>query len=178
MLLYVGRIRSEKNISFLLEVFSLLLKEMEDCHLVMVGSGSGLASAKGQRAELGLEGRVHFPGYIEDRELLCSHYQSANLFLFASLTETQGLVLLESFAAGTPAVAIDAPGVRDIMGTTGTGGYLVPEERESFKDKIVTLLQDRNLLKEKAAEARQVAQNFSASAMARRLLKFYQEVSS
>ena len=172
MVLYVGRIGSEKNIDFLLKAFDQIRQKYPNCHFVMVGGGRGMERALRQRSRLGLEETIHFPGYIEDREEVAAHYQSSDLFIFASLTETQGLVILESFASNTPVVAVDAPGIRDFM-AGNRGGFLTEMDLEKFSNTAVQLLQDQRIWEEKTREGKEVAREYSTEAMAVELLETY-----
>lgn len=84
--------------------------------------------------ELGLEKEVIFLGNVDNRQI--KNYQAAcDLFLFTSKSETQGIVLLEAMAAGTPVVAVDATGVRDVV-RTKENGMLSTEDADSFAAAI------------------------------------------
>lgn len=121
-LLSVSRFVPEKSIEFLLEVLARL---DEKYHLTLVGYGaSGDALKVYAYKRLGLSSeRVRF---IErpSKEQMCEFYRRAHLFLFASVTETQGLVLAEAMAFGTPVIARRGPGVVDSI-TSGVNGYLI-----------------------------------------------------
>ena len=175
ILLYVGRVGSEKNVGFLLDAFKWISREYSPVHFVIVGGGRGLGKVLSRVSKMNSSRTIHFTGYVEDDEILARYYQEADVFLFASLTETQGLVIAEALAAGTPVVAVDAPGVRDVL-NQGKGGYLVPEEINPFSEKVLSLLEDEELLDRKAVEAREVAKKFSAKTMAGKLLESYEEV--
>ncbi len=175
ILLYVGRVGSEKNVGFLLDAFKRISREYSPVHFVIVGGGRGLGKVLSRVSKMNSSRTIHFTGYVEDDEILARYYQEADVFLFASLTETQGLVIAEALAAGTPVVAVDAPGVRDVL-NQGKGGYLVPEEINPFSEKVLSLLEDEELLDRKAVEAREVAKKFSAKTMAGKLLESYEEV--
>jgi len=175
ILLYVGRVGSEKNVGFLLDAFRRISRQYSPVHFVIVGGGRGLGKVLARVSKMNSSRTIHFTGYVEDDDILARYYQEADVFLFASLTETQGLVIAEALAAGTPVVAVDAPGVRDVL-NQGKGGYLVPEEINPFSEKVLALLEDKELLNSKAMEAREVAEKFSAETMAGKLLKSYKEV--
>jgi len=175
ILLYVGRVGSEKNVGFLLDAFRRISREYSTVHFVIVGGGRGLGKVLARVSKMNSSRTIHFTGYVEDDDILARYYQEADVFLFASLTETQGLVIAEALAAGTPVVAVDAPGVRDVL-NQGKGGYLVPEEIDPFSEKVLALLGDEELLHRKAKEAREVAVKFSAETMAGKLLESYEEV--
>lgn len=175
ILLYVGRVGSEKNVGFLLDAFKNISRDFSPVHFVVVGGGRGLGKVLARVSKMNSSQTIHFTGYVEDDDILARYYQEADVFLFASLTETQGLVIAEALAAGTPVVAVDAPGVRDVL-NRGKGGYLVPEEVTPFSKKVLSLLEDEELLAQKSKEAREVAEKFSAKTMAGKLLESYEEV--
>lgn len=175
ILLYVGRVGSEKNVGFLLDAFKNISRDFSPVHFVVVGGGRGLGKVLARVSKMNSSQTIHFTGYVEDDDILARYYQEADVFLFASLTETQGLVIAEALAAGTPVVAVDAPGVRDVL-NRGKGGYLVPEEVTPFSKKVLSLLEDEELLSQKSKEAREVAEKFSAKTMAGKLLESYEEV--
>lgn len=131
-LLYVGRFTKEKNIPFLVDMFASLSNDYE---LTLVGFGSYtdyLTQYAYQKMKLPKE-RLRFIVQPSNQALL-DYYKNAHLFLFASQTDTQGLVLAESMAFSTPVIALDGIGQRDII-RQGKNGYLVhslQEMRESI----------------------------------------------
>jgi len=94
--------------------------------------------------------------------------------VFASVTETQGLVVTEALAADTPVVSVGAMGIRDVMGE-GRGGIVTPLEREAFAAAVERLLLDPDLYATKQREAREEAQRWSAGEMAKRMLALYSD---
>ena len=175
ILLYVGRVGSEKNVGFLLDAFREISRNYSPVHLVIVGGGRGLGKVLSRVSKMNASRMIHFTGYVEEDKILAEYYREADLFLFASLTETQGLVIAEALAANTPVVAVDAPGVRDVI-KDDKGGYLVPEDVRTFSDKVLELLRDPDLLGQKSEEAKVVARKFSAETMTRKLFESYVEV--
>jgi glycosyltransferase involved in cell wall biosynthesis len=102
------------------------MKREPRAHFLLVGKGPALAAMQAIFRREGLTDRVHTAGILEP-PLLSSAYQAMDAFLFTSKTETQGMVLAEAMAAGTPVVALDGPGARDVV-RDGENGRLVPEE--------------------------------------------------
>lgn len=121
LLLYTGRLGAEKNLKFLLRAFRQILDgSAQPLRLVLAGDGPYRPQLEQYAHELQLHNRVIFTGYIP-REQLTDYYRAADLFVFASKTETQGLVLMEAMAAGLPAVAVSAMGVQDVVFHDETG---------------------------------------------------------
>jgi glycosyltransferase involved in cell wall biosynthesis len=177
VLLYVGRVAFEKNISFLLRVLARVRNEVPGVLLVIAGEGPALPAHREETARLGLERAVRFVGYLARDHALRDCYAAADAFVFSSRTETQGLVLLEAMALGIPVVSTAVMGTRDIL-LSGRGA-LVAEEREvDFAAQVVRILSDGALRARLGAEARELAALWSAEACTERLVGFYQEVRS
>jgi glycosyltransferase involved in cell wall biosynthesis len=139
MLLYVGRVAHEKNISFLLEVVKLLIDEIPNVLLLITGEGPAEHSLKQRVQHLGIENNVQFVGYLDRYTELNACYKAADIFVFASKSETQGLVLLEAMAQGTPVVAIAELGTASIL-VEDLGAKIATESEVDFVEKIHALL--------------------------------------
>lgn len=147
LLLYVGRLAKEKNVMFLLQVLKNLLIRKLDVHLVLVGDGPERSQLEEEAKRLEIEDRLTFTGALP-REHLVNYYQQADLFAFASTTETQGLVVLESLASGTPVVAVAKMGVANVL-REGEGALLLEEvDLQKFVDRVESLLSDSKLYDE------------------------------
>jgi glycosyltransferase involved in cell wall biosynthesis len=169
---YIGRVAHEKNIGFLVEVFRRVLASVPEALLVIAGEGPAREPLRQQVAHLGLEGHVHFAGYLERDSALLDCYAAADVFVFASRTETQGLVLLEAMAQGVPVVSTAELGTRSIL-VPGSGALVVPEQQQEFAAAVVRVLSDAGVREELAARGRAYARNWSSAAMARRLAELY-----
>jgi glycosyltransferase involved in cell wall biosynthesis len=172
---YIGRVAHEKNIGFLVQVFRQVLERVPEALLVIAGEGPAREPLRQQVAHLGLEARVHFAGYLERDSALLDCYAAADVFVFASRTETQGLVLLEAMAQGAPVVSTAELGTRSIL-VPGCGALIVPEQQEAFAAAVVRVLTEAGLREELAARGRAYARNWSSAAMARRLAELYGEL--
>ena len=111
--LFVSRLAREKNVELLIEAFA---RVNDGSRLLLVGDGPARESLEALAAQRGAAGRVIFAG-AQPRTLLPDLYASADVFVFPSTSETQGLVLVEALAAGCPIVAVDTPQTRDVLGT-------------------------------------------------------------
>jgi 1,2-diacylglycerol 3-alpha-glucosyltransferase len=172
LLTYVGRVAHEKNIGFLLQMFREVLKTVPQALLLIAGEGPARAGLRAQVSALGLEQQVHFAGYLERHSALLDCYAAADVFVFASRTETQGLVLLEAMAQGAPVVSTAELGTRSIL-LPQSGALVVPEEQGAFAAAVVRVLADAQLRAELAARGRSYARSWSSAAMARRLSHLY-----
>ena len=169
---YVGRVAFEKNIDFLLRATALARRSVPNLLLVVTGEGPALKSLKRLARRLRIEDNVLFVGYLDRRSGLVDGYCAADAFVFASRTETQGLVLLEAMALGVPVVSTAVMGTRDIL-DAGRGALVSPDNEEDFASQMVRLLQNGELRARLALEARDYAQEWNATTMARRLTDFY-----
>jgi 1,2-diacylglycerol 3-alpha-glucosyltransferase len=170
---YIGRVAHEKNIGFLVHMFRKVLARVPQAVLVIAGEGPARAALQAQVASLGLTPHVHFAGYLDRDTALLDCYAAAEAFVFASRTETQGLVLLEAMAQGAPVVSTAELGTRSIL-VPGSGALVVPEEQDAFAAAVVRVLEDRELHRELAQRGRAYARSWSSSAMAARLGELYE----
>jgi glycosyltransferase involved in cell wall biosynthesis len=175
VLLYVGRVAFEKNIGFLLRVLARVRASGPDTLLVICGEGPAVKSLQREARALGVAASVLFAGYLDRSSTLLDCYRAADAFVFASRTETQGLVLLEAMALGVPVVSSAVMGTRDIVGP-GRGALVAREDEADFAALVLALLGDRALRERLAREAREYVQTWSAAATAERMEAFYRAV--
>ena len=176
--LFVGRVAFEKNISFLLRMWVDLIKKQPNALLVVAGEGPSEASLHALSKELNLEDNIKFIGYLDRNTELNACYQSADVFVFSSLSETQGLVLLEAMAQSTPVVAIAELGTKSIL-VEGEGALIAPHNEMIFADKVYSLLSnksDRNALGKAAYHYSKT--RWTDRAQAERMINFYQDVTT
>jgi len=178
MLLYVGRVAFEKNINFLLEMTKVLITKQPKALLVVTGEGPAEASLHKQAKELGLNQNIQFIGYLDRATELNACYKSADVFVFSSKSETQGLVLLEAMAQGTAVVSIAELGTKSLL-IEGEGVLISTENTTEFADKVSYLLShetERLVLGAKAMAY--VAKRWTDKVQAERLVQFYSELIS
>lgn len=174
-LVHVGRIAHEKNIDFLLHVLVEVQNRIPDVLLIIAGEGPARAHLQALAARLGLAQNVLFVGYLSRDQQLSDCYCAGDAFVFASRTETQGLVLLEAMALGVPVVSTAVLGTRDIL-DAGKGALVAREDLTDFAGKILSLLKDGRLRAELAAEGPRFVLEWSPQAMTARLCECYDSV--
>lgn len=175
MLLYVGRVAFEKNIPFLFEMTKVLAERHPNVLLVVAGEGPAEKSLHQLAITLKIEDNVKFIGYLDRDTELNACYKSADVFVFSSKSETQGLVLLEAMAQGTPVVGIAELGTASIL-HEGQGALIATENAVEFSDKVASLIEDhskRDLLSQKAKDYAFCV--WSADVQAQRMVNFYQK---
>ena len=178
LLLYVGRVAHEKNIGFLLVVVKLLSEVMPDALLVITGEGPAVPSLRALVRSHNIEKNVQFIGYLDRNTELNSCYKAADVFVFASKSETQGLVILEAMAQATPVVAIAELGTASIL-VEGQGALISIENESEFVQKVHSLLINPQRCKQLGEAAREYAlQKWSAATQAERMVKYYAVVTS
>ena len=171
LLITTSRIAKEKNIQFIIDSFSKIKKTHPRTKLLIAGDGPDKDSLMEYAQNTENNSDIIFLGFLKHDELF-SLYNLAKLFIFSSLTETQGLVILEAMSVGLPVVAVSAPGVEDML-SDNQGGFITTNDQEDFIQKINSLLENSNLWNNKKQEALQKAQNFSIENMALKIINLY-----
>lgn len=142
----VGRLAPEKSTDLVVEAFALAVAEEPTLRLLLVGGGPLEVAVRARIAEPDLAARAYLTG-ARPRLAALALLRGADLFVFASQTETQGLVIAEALAAGVPVVAIDGHGVRDSV-RDGVDGEILAAAPEGTRqarlaDAMVGLARDR-----------------------------------
>jgi len=170
---HVGRLNLEKNLEFLCHSVARALQRIEGSRFVIVGDGPSENEMKEVFHQHRVEDRCVFAGVRKDQDLVDA-YHAMDVFAFASKSGTQGIVLVEALAAGTPVVALDETGPRDIVKDKETGRLLRDEDPDTFAEAIAwTAVQGRDL----AERAERSVGPFSMETCTERMLDLYHEVS-
>jgi len=174
--LYVGRVAFEKNIEFLLRM-AVELREMQpDVLLVVAGEGPAEHSLHALSKSLNLQHNIRFIGYLDRNTELNACYKAADVFVFSSKSETQGLVLIEAMAQGTPVVAIAELGTKSIL-IEGEGALIAVEDEVLFAERVNSLLTDKKAGNALGRKARAyVEAHWTARVQAERLVAFYRNI--
>ncbi len=176
LLVYAGRVATEKNLQFLLHAFSGVASALQNVHLLVVGGGAKPIEEelKQQVADQGLQERVHFTGMVPYDELP-SYLLMCDTFVTASVTEVHPLSVIEGMAAGLPVVGITSPGVADTI-EDGKTGFLANEDVASFAANLTRICLDRSLRRKMGDAARQASTQYSIERTNRRLLEHYERL--
>jgi glycosyltransferase involved in cell wall biosynthesis len=165
----------EKNIDFLLRVVRELKRSHPDILLIIAGEGPAERHLRRLSQRLGLTDNVLFVGYLSRQGALADCYRAGDAFVFASRTETQGLVLLEAMSLGVPVVSTAIMGTRDIL-LGGQGALVAEENAVDFASKVRRLLDDADLRQRLGEQGREYAHQWTAEGPAQALLAFYEEM--
>ena len=175
-LVHVGRIAHEKNIEFLFRMFAQVVRARPQAVFIVAGEGPALSSCKAYVRSLGLEQQVRFVGYLSRERELLDCYRAGDVFVFASRTETQGLVLLEAMALEVPVVSTAILGTRDVVGPQ-RGAVVVEDDVGAFAAQALLLLEDDAMRRRIGREGRAyVEEKWSERVTVSSLLDLYGEL--
>ena len=174
IILYVGRLDREKSVDRVLLAFDRAASTVPRVRLLLVGQGTQAARLRRLADGLGAGNRIQFLGG-RPHDTLPPCYRAADVFLFASETETQGLVLAEAAACGLPAVAVAAPGCEEVI-RDGITGLLTKPDPAALGEAVIGLLLDSDRRRAMAQAARTLAEReFDVSLQVDRTLDVYAE---
>jgi glycosyltransferase involved in cell wall biosynthesis len=174
-----GRLAREKSVGLLVEAFARAAAGEPRLRLLLVGGGPLEAELRDRAARPDLAGRVHLTGSLPRTEAL-AHVRGADLFAFASRTETQGLVLAEALAAGLPVVALAGPGVGDAV-RHEVDGLVVdrPGEagrRDALAEALAALAGDGARRRAMAVSAAEGARRFDLPVRIGQVVELYRDL--
>ncbi|MFH1426776.1 MAG: glycosyltransferase [Candidatus Kerfeldbacteria bacterium] len=174
ILLFVGRLGSEKNVQFLIRMMQELRQLQPDAVLAIVGEGKYKKQLISLTRQLKLHRQVLFTGFLRGKRLQHA-YTDADCFVFASRTDTQGLVLLEACASGLPVVMLSDDGLTDAV-EDGRNGFIVhQEDPQLFAERVNELLADQDRYNDFSLRSRSVAVESGIDRQAKKLAGLYEE---
>ena len=169
----VSRLAKEKNVEFLIRSVKLIKERRgSDFKLLLVGDGPERKHLQRLAEELGVQEEIVFVGAVPNEEIR-NYCHAADLFLFASQSETQGIVLIESMAAGTPVLAVRATGTEDVV-ICGENGYMTNVSEIEFSEKLMDILEKKEL-QILTEGAKKTAENYRSDLIAAKAEKIYME---
>ncbi len=172
---FIGRLSAEKNLPFVFHAARLILEAHPRCRLLMVGSGFAEPELKQLADELGISDRTHFAGEIHHSQIP-DHQAAIDIFLTASLSETQPLAYTEAMAVGTPVVAVRAPGSQDMIEHMHNGMLVeLGEGPQGMAEAVAELVRDRDLLADMGERARVWGRRYDIGPATDRLVHLYGE---
>jgi len=172
VLVSVSRLSTEKNIEFMLESLAgLVSRGTTAFRLVLVGDGPDRPRLIRLIEELGLAGRVVLAGSVPPEEMP-HYYRLGDIFVFASKSETQGMVILEAMSAGLPVVAVRSSGIADAV-IDGKNGFKTPDDHDAWVARLQSLIADIELRTRLGGQARDFARAHDTASFARNIHDFY-----
>ncbi len=173
---HVGRLAPEKNLGYLTRSVAHFLKSAPSARFLVVGGGPAEEEMKKICADEGVGGQLVLAGKHTGRALHDA-YCAMDVFAFASFSETQGMVLAEAMAAGLPAVALNASGVREVVRHEENGFLLPARTPAKIFAKHLARLHDVLAVRRKFERAaRATAENFSQEHCAAQAIQFYEKI--
>ena len=172
VLISVGRLAKEKNWETMLSAAKIVLEQRTGIKLVIIGDGPYREKLEKITEKAGIARNVEFVGKVPF-EQVPDYLKAADLFCFASVTETQGLVTMEALAAGLPVVAVNATGTRDVL-EDNVQGFLTENSPEALANGVLRILDDKSLYRRFQKEARVKVQEFDINQLAEKLVAVYE----
>ncbi len=173
LLLYAGRLGVEKNLEFLFRAFGKLLSARPTARLIIAGDGPHRRALEEYAVSLRIEKFITFTGFLKRTDLI-DFYKQTTLFVFASKTDTQGLVVMEAMMAGAAVVAVNVLGPVDVI-RNGETGVLVNADEDELAGACLELLQDNEARLAMGAAAKRWAHSNTSRASTRELLAIYDQ---
>jgi glycosyltransferase involved in cell wall biosynthesis len=173
VLISIGRLAKEKNWAMLLEAVAEVMRHRSDVRLVIIGDGDDRVELQDIAIDLDMRDRVEFTGKIPFADIP-EYLSAADLFCFASTTETQGLVTMEAMAAGLPVVAVEASGTRDVV-ENDKEGFLTLNQSDSLARAIERIVRDDNLRHRFSQAALKNAETFEMKRMGELMVAVYEQ---
>lgn len=173
----VSRLSVEKNIEFLIDGLNLLRKKSDTkfkCYII--GSGPEEEELKQKVIDLNLDDIIIFTGAVPPNKVV-SYYTQSDIFVFASISETQGMVLLEAMAGHCPVVCINSSGVNDVV-TNKYNGFKTNYDMNEWTQKLQLLVEDNELRLQLAQNAYDYSLDFSKEIIASNIATFYHKLIS
>lgn len=175
VLISVSRLGREKNIKFLIDAIDHLRHSTHRAfRLILAGDGDDRRYLENRVQQKQLQDKVIFVGAIS-QEILPAYYQMADIFVFASKSETQGMVLLEAMSAGLPVVAIRSSGIDDVI-INAHNGFKTLDDIEKWNEKLALLIEDGDMRTQFSQQAVDFARRHDIAEFAQNIDLFYSEV--
>jgi glycosyltransferase involved in cell wall biosynthesis len=174
LLLLVSRLTKEKNVEFIFDSLVPLIKENNQVKFLITGGGDLVPKLKKTSEDNNLEGQVIFEGVVKRGEIK-NYYAAGDIFVYASKSETQGMIITEAMYMGLPIVAVNATGICDLV-KNNKNGFLVAEDKKEFSNAVNRLISDKELRNKLGQEGAQIArEKYTDKVCAGKMLEVYKK---
>jgi len=174
VLLLVSRLTEEKNVEFLFDAITPVLKKNKKIKFLVAGDGYLKPKLEKILQDNNLSSQVIFAGIVSKEEIK-NYYAAGDIFVYASKSETQGMIISEAMYMGLPIVAVSAPGVCDLV-ENNQSGFLVPEDREIFSQTVQKLIGNENLRRQFSEKSKIIArEKYTAKVCAEKMMEVYKK---
>lgn len=176
IIFFVGRHVYEKGLHVLVETAPEILKENDKVKFIIAGTGFMTEELKDRVTQMKLEDKIIFIGYIDDFEKN-KLYKVANAVVVPSIYEPFGIVALEAMAAGCPVIVSNTGGLLEIVNHKVNGLTFINESRESLKDNVCELLEDKTLYNRLRRNAlKEIQKKYSWHSIGKKTEKLYLQI--
>ena len=175
LLFLASRLTEEKNVKFLFESIIKVLKINNNAKFLVAGEGYTEPELKKMVAENNIEDKVIFAGLVGKKEIK-NYYAAGDIFVYASLSETQGMIISEAMYSGLPIVAVRATGAQDLV-EEDINGFLVKNNKNEFAEAVNRLIANKNLREKFAENSKKIAkEKYTSQVCAGKMLKVYAKI--
>ena len=171
VLITTSRITEEKNIQFLIKSFLLIKKSCKNSKFIIIGDGAAKKTLEKLTIKLDVYKDVFFTGHIKKEDVI-RLFQASDIFIFSSLTETQGIVVIEAIISGLPVVAIKSNGIEDIV-QNDKNGILTENSVDEFSRSVLKIINDKELRDKLSNKANVYSKNYSIELWVEKTIKLY-----
>lgn len=173
VILFIGRIAREKSIDIVLRQIPKVLRAIPDAKYLIVGDGQTVGDLKALAKELGIENSVVFAGE-QPWEKIGMFYRLGDAFVSPSVTETQGLTIIEAMASDVPVVAKKDKNIEGLIDNRFNG--MVFNSENELADILIELLSDKGLSQSIVSNAQKTVEQYSSEIFAQNVEAVYKEV--
>jgi 1,2-diacylglycerol 3-alpha-glucosyltransferase len=175
LLLLVSRLTAEKNIEFLFDSLFELIRKNIKVKFLIAGDGDLTPKLKKITLERGISDWVIFQGIVP-REEIKDYFAAGDIFVYASKSETQGMIITEAMYSGLPIVAVRATGAQDLI-QDGINGILVKDDKKEFSDAVEKLIIDKEIREKFGKESARIArEKYTSEICAGKMLEVYKKL--
>lgn len=174
-LFYCGRLAPEKNVDLMIRAAANLKKSIPELGLVIAGKGSSEPDLRKLTEELRLSESTRFFGFIESEEKFAEFYNANDIFVMASVAETQSISMMNAMACEIPVIAVNSWGLRDYVHDQKNGLMIEPGDQKALEEKVLLLYKDQKERERLGKGAREYASQFSPEKIALQWEEVYQK---
>lgn len=176
-LLYVGRVAPEKSLDILIRSFALVLQQIPNARLVIVGDGAAKKDLEDLADTLGIKGEIVFTGYIANTSVVAQgFFFAADLFVTTSKTESGPVTVMEAHACSLPCVGVDGRNTPYLIDDGKNGRVVAPDNPTAFADAIVELLTNETILARMQLAAKEKGETYDIEHVADKWEELYTEL--